>query len=49
MDVNECNTLIQAARSATGKTMPEIVASLDEAAAAFRKATREKFSSSGEW
>jgi regulator of RNase E activity RraA len=49
MDTNECNTLIQAARSASGKTMPEIVDSLEEAAAAFRKATLEKFSSTGEW
>ena len=31
MDTNECNTLIQAARSSAGKSMEEILQSLDEA------------------
>jgi 4-hydroxy-4-methyl-2-oxoglutarate aldolase len=49
MDTNECNTLIQAARSAAGKSMVEILQSLDEATMAFRKAANDKFHSSGEW
>jgi len=49
MDQNECNTLIPAARNAAGKSLDEIIQSLDEAAAAFRKAAKEKFGSAGEW
>ena len=43
MDGNECRTFIAAARETAGKTAEEILASLDGAAAAFRKAVRERF------
>jgi 4-hydroxy-4-methyl-2-oxoglutarate aldolase len=43
MDSNECQTVIQAARSSAGKTKEEILQNLDEAAELFRKRTREKF------
>jgi 4-hydroxy-4-methyl-2-oxoglutarate aldolase len=43
MDSNECNTIIAAARSASGKSAGQILKELDEASAQFRKATREKF------
>lgn len=49
MDSNECNTIIAAARSATGKSAAEIIQSLDQAGAAFGKATQEKFHKGGEW
>ncbi len=43
MDSNECQTVIAAARSSAGKPTDQILAELDEAAARFSKATREKF------
>jgi 4-hydroxy-4-methyl-2-oxoglutarate aldolase len=43
MDSNECKTVIAAARSSTGKTVEEILAQMDNAAAAFSRATKEKF------
>jgi regulator of RNase E activity RraA len=43
MDSNECNTVIAAARSASGKSTRRILAELDEAVAQFRQAAREKF------
>jgi 4-hydroxy-4-methyl-2-oxoglutarate aldolase len=43
MDSNECKTVIAAARSSTGKTVEEILAQMDDAAAAFSRATKEKF------
>ena len=49
MDGNECRTLIAVARDTAGKTVEEILASLDGAAAAFRKAVREKFGGRPEW
>jgi 4-hydroxy-4-methyl-2-oxoglutarate aldolase len=49
MDANECNTIIQAARSAAGKPMSEVLRSLNEANAVFRKAAKDKFHGGGEW
>jgi 4-hydroxy-4-methyl-2-oxoglutarate aldolase len=49
MDSNECNTVIAAARSATGKPMEQLLAELEAAGAAFSAATHEKFRSRGEW
>jgi regulator of RNase E activity RraA len=41
MDANECSTLIAAARNAAGQNTDEILAQLDNAAAAFHKAARQ--------
>ncbi|MEI7729616.1 MAG: RraA family protein [Verrucomicrobiota bacterium] len=49
MDANECNTLIPAARSASGKPSAEILQAIDEAASAFGQAVRGKFQRHGEW
>jgi 4-hydroxy-4-methyl-2-oxoglutarate aldolase len=49
MDANECQTVIAAARSAAGLSTEEALRKLDEAAAAFAKAARERFRSDGEW
>jgi regulator of RNase E activity RraA len=49
MDSNECNTVIAAARDASGKSTEEILESLDQAGVAFGKAAHEKFGSRGEW
>ncbi len=43
MDSNECNTVIAAARSASGKSTQQIIKELNEASARFRQAAREKF------
>jgi len=49
MDFNECRTVIEAARSSSGKTAEEALRTLDEAAARFRAAARERFAKGGEW
>lgn len=49
MDANECNTVLAAARNATGLTTEEALKKLDEAAAAFSRAAREHFKRDGEW
>lgn len=49
MDSNECNTVIAAARSATGKSSLQILKELNEASAEFGKAAKEKFGNLGEW
>ncbi len=49
MDANECNSVIRAARSTSGKTTAEMLASFNEAGAAFGKAAKEKFGAAGEW
>lgn len=49
MDANECNTVIDAARSAAGKPMDEVLAAMGAAGAAFGKAAKEKFGRKGEW
>jgi len=47
MDKNECDTLIAAARSTSGKTSQEILDSLNDATKAFRKAAEDKFHAKG--
>ncbi len=49
MDENECNHLINVARTSSGKTSEEILSELSEGTQAFRKATLDKFHNSGEW
>jgi len=49
MDQNECNTVIPAARSSSGKSNREIVEDINAASEAFGKAVKEKFSGHGEW
>jgi len=49
MDANECRTVIAAARSTAGESLEEVLRSLDEAGACFRKTARDKFSGQGEW
>ncbi len=49
MDQNECNTLIPAARSAQGKSIDEILESIDQAGVDFGEAVRQKFHDEGEW
>lgn len=49
MDGNECQTLIEAARSAQGKTMEEILRAIDQAADNFGKNAQGKFHRNGEW
>jgi len=49
MDANECNTLIPAARSAAGRSMPEILESVNSAAITFTAAAKAKFNRQGEW
>ena len=49
MDSNECNTVIAAARDASGKSTKQILQSLNEASAEFGKAAKEKFGNKGEW
>jgi 4-hydroxy-4-methyl-2-oxoglutarate aldolase len=49
MDDNECNTVIAAARSASGKSTEEMLAAFDQASAAFGKAARERFGRAGEF
>ena len=49
MDANECNTIIPAARSASGQAVEEILAGLSRAEQAFGARVREKFGRSGEF
>lgn len=49
MDSNECNTVIAAVRGAAGQAVEETLKKMDDAAAAFRRATREQFPREGEW
>lgn len=48
MDNNECNTVIAAARSATGKPFEQVLTEMDAASNAFNRAAKEKFSQKGE-
>ncbi|MEM7475451.1 MAG: RraA family protein [Planctomycetota bacterium] len=48
MDVNECETVIDSARSSYGKSASEVVASINEAAAEFGARTRRQFNREGE-
>lgn len=49
MDSNECQTMIPAARGSAGKTVKDILATFDQAAAEFGRKAREKFGRRGEW
>jgi len=49
MDSNECNTLIPAARGASGKPVAQILVEIDAAGAAFGQAAQDKFGKKGEW
>jgi 4-hydroxy-4-methyl-2-oxoglutarate aldolase len=49
MDSNECNTIIAAARNASGKTSDQILEDLNEASKQFSNAVKEKFGKKGEW
>ena len=49
MDNNECNTMIAAARSASGKSKEAILADFNKACADFGKAAEQKFGKKGEW
>lgn len=49
MDANECNTLIEAARSSTGQSTEELLKNLDAASKRSQEAIRAKFSKEGEW
>jgi 4-hydroxy-4-methyl-2-oxoglutarate aldolase len=49
MDSNECNTIIPAARDTTGRSMEEILAGINAAAAQFGKNAQGKFKRDGEW
>jgi regulator of RNase E activity RraA len=49
MDANECQTVIQAARSASGMDRRQMLDSFEQASLAFAAATRQKFGDKGEW
>ena len=49
MDANECETVIRAARQASGKSTDVILAHLDQADDVFGKNVRQKFNKRGEW
>ena len=49
MDVNECETVIPAARGATGLSSEELIERLNEAGRRFGDNVRRKFSGEGEW
>lgn len=49
MDTNECHTLIDAARDVSGKTLNEILESMDNAAKAFSAEAKKRFDKPGEW
>ena len=49
MDSNECQTVLPAARSGTGRTMQQVCDDIDAAGAEFGRRAREKFARKGEW
>lgn len=49
MDANECETVIPAARAASGLTTDELLDQLDDAGRRFRDKTQQRFASEGEW
>jgi 4-hydroxy-4-methyl-2-oxoglutarate aldolase len=49
MDTNECNTVIDAARSTSGLSPEETLAKIDEAGKRFKAEARKKFNRDGEW
>jgi len=49
MDANECRTVIDAARSAYGKTPTQTLEAINEAVKRFKEAAKQKFGRQGEW
>ena len=49
MDTNECQTVIDAARSTAGLPMPAVLKAIDDASLRFRENVRKKFKSDGEF
>jgi regulator of RNase E activity RraA len=49
MDTNECETLIDAARSTAGRGTDEVLAAIDDAGRQFGENARAKFGRKGEW
>ena len=49
MDNNECNTVIAAAKNYAGKSLQEILESLNKAKLDFSKAVKKKYGKRGEW
>ena len=49
MDANECNTVIPAGRDTAGRTMDEVLTTLEGSIAQFSTNVREKFKKDGEW
>ena len=49
MDTNECNTVIQAARTYSAEYGASVAARINEAGKAFKEAARREFSQDGEW
>lgn len=49
MDANECETVIPAARGATGLSSDELIERLNEAGRLFGYNVRQKLSGEGEW
>jgi 4-hydroxy-4-methyl-2-oxoglutarate aldolase len=49
MDINECDTVIKAARNSAGLSAADILDRFDRAGAAFDQAVRKRFSEGGEW
>lgn len=49
MDGNECDTMISAARSATGKSVDALLESMDAAGRQFGENAKAKFKRTGEW
>ena len=49
MDSNECNFVIEAARSTAGLTIEQILENLNNASKKFRNAARKHFGKDGEW
>jgi regulator of RNase E activity RraA len=49
MDANECRTVIEAARGASGMSADAVLAGINAAAKRFREAAEREFHRSGEW
>ncbi|XOV92001.1 MAG: RraA family protein [Bacteroidota bacterium] len=49
MDANECNTVIEAARTSGGKGYEKVLAEFNDAAKRFQEAAKVKYGKKGEW
>jgi len=49
MDTNECAHLISVARGAAGQPVEQVLKEIDQGAARFRQAARERFGRKAEW